>query len=121
MLPPFLTFEITFIHLFIRLFVIEEDYVHEYTVESCNLLLQKLSSLQALPVECRKYVGMSRSNKAQIKGDTATSAEGVDPFQGMYSGQKAAAIAARKSGRPTHAVIERRYTRGAAGVRKDYD
>lgn len=94
----------------------EEDYVQEYTVDSCNHLFANLSSLEALPMECRKYVGLSRDRK-----DGGTSGDSdVDPFKGMYSGQRMAAVAARKSGRPTHAVLERRYTRGASGVRKEY-
>ena len=84
---------------------IEEDYTAEYTAEYCNNLIQKkLISLQALPVECRRHVGQQHVSTKEEKSD-------VDPFAGMYSGQKAAAIAARKSGRPTHAVLERRYTK----------
>ena len=84
----------------------EEDYAQNYSAEYCLALSKKISSLAAMPVECRKHVGASMTEKS-----SAGNEDGVDPFAGMYSGQRVAAMQARKTGRPTHAVLERRYTK----------
>eukprot|EP00816_Leptocylindrus_hargravesii_P012389 CAMPEP_0196810682 /NCGR_PEP_ID=MMETSP1362-20130617/13234_1 /TAXON_ID=163516 /ORGANISM="Leptocylindrus danicus, Strain CCMP1856" /LENGTH=116 /DNA_ID=CAMNT_0042185787 /DNA_START=70 /DNA_END=420 /DNA_ORIENTATION=+ len=90
--------------------LVQESYSEVYTKEKCDLLLKKMVNLSSLPVECQQYAASSKSKSEQ---------EGVDPFAGMYSGQKAAAVHARKTGRPTHAVLERRFTkvRGSTGAK----
>ena len=83
----------------------EETYV-AYSKEECEKMVLALSgSLARLPAECKQYVGASKSKVAK------TSTKVVDPFEGMYSGQRTAAQAAAVKGRPTQAVLQRRYTR----------
>ena len=83
----------------------EESYV-AYTKEECEKMVLALSgSLDRLPAECKDYVG---AKKAKV---TKTSTKVVDPFEGMYSGQRTAAQAEKVKGRPTQAVLQRRYTR----------
>ena len=96
--------------LFGLLVTTEENYTEAYSKEKCDLLLKKMINLSSLPVECHQYAQTAESKK---------SSEEIDPFAGMYSGQKTAAVHARKTGRPTHAVLERRYTkvRGSAGAK----
>lgn len=82
--------------------LLQEEMV-SYTKEECEKMVLALSgSLSRLPVECRPYVGSRK---------TSTPETAVDPFAGMYSGQRAAAKTEQFRGRPTHAVLQRKYTK----------
>lgn len=79
-----------------------------YSKEECEKMAVALSgSLSRLPAECKEYVGDAKSKSTP----TETNSEKVDPFAGMYSGAHAAARAEKVRGRPTQAVLQRRYTR----------
>eukprot|EP00594_Rhizosolenia_setigera_P015434 CAMPEP_0178957064 /NCGR_PEP_ID=MMETSP0789-20121207/10671_1 /TAXON_ID=3005 /ORGANISM="Rhizosolenia setigera, Strain CCMP 1694" /LENGTH=110 /DNA_ID=CAMNT_0020639201 /DNA_START=64 /DNA_END=396 /DNA_ORIENTATION=+ len=87
--------------------LMQETYVR-YSKSECEKMILALSGkISKLPMECRYYVGRPTKKPAESK----TEGEHVDPFAGMYSGQRNAAAAERARGRPTQAVLQRRYTK----------
>ena len=69
------------------------------------MVLALSGSLSRLPAECKAFVGSAKNV------NTKSTEKTVDPFDGMYSGQRQSAISGRLKGRPTHAVIQRSYTK----------
>jgi len=68
------------------------------------MVLALSGSLDRLPKECKMFVGAAKKKEGKTE-------KVVDPFEGMYSGQRAAAHAEKLKGRPTQAVLQRRYTK----------
>ena len=78
--------------------------VLEYSLDKCKLLAEKVSSVNELPYECKKYpAAVKEANKpANItRKDT-------DPHAGMQGAM--AAKHQKASGRESHAQIQRRLT-----------
>ncbi|KAL9187810.1 hypothetical protein ACHAXT_006188 [Thalassiosira profunda] len=74
----------------------------DYSLEKCKMLAEKAASANDLPYECKKYPEAVKA--ANIKrSETQKQA-----YAGMQGGL--AAQAAKKSGRETHAQIQRRLT-----------
>ena len=78
--------------------------VLEYSLAKCKLLAEKVNSVNELPYECKKYPDAMKeaSKPAKIpRKDT-------DAYAGMQGAMAAKAV--KKSGRESHAQIQRRLT-----------
>jgi len=75
----------------------------------CENIAAKLSHVADLPVECHNFPEILL-NLARRDSKYITSVA-PNAFKGMYPGQAAAAMAARKRGELNHIQIQRRMTR----------
>ena len=75
----------------------------EYTLEKCKLLAEKVASTNDLPYECKKY-----PEAVQTASKIKRRATEKGAFEGMQGGL--AAQANKKTGRESHAQIQRRLT-----------
>lgn len=71
----------------------------EFTLDTCKVLAAKCATVDALPIQCKKYSEVLKSSMAGKK---------EDPFAGMTG--RAAAQSARMTGRESQAQIQRRLT-----------
>lgn len=74
----------------------------EYTLEKCKMLAEKVSSTSDLPLECKKFPDAVK-RASMKKHDTKKQA-----FEGMQG--RLAAEKNKKTGRESHAQIQRRLT-----------
>mmetsp|Transcript_23923 Transcript_23923/g.51660 ORF Transcript_23923/g.51660 Transcript_23923/m.51660 type:complete len:87 (-) Transcript_23923:75-335(-) len=74
----------------------------EYTLEKCKLLAEKVASANDLPFQCKKYEDAVKTANITRK---ATEKGAYDGMQGGLAAQ-----ANKKSGRESHAQIQRRLT-----------
>jgi hypothetical protein len=80
---------------------ITSQFATEYTLEKCKMLAEKVSSINDLPLQCKKY---PEAVKAASIQRTATK----QAFEGMQGGL--AAQAQKAKGGQSHAQIQRRLT-----------
>ena len=78
--------------------------VLEYSLAKCKLLAEKVNSVNELPYECKKYPDAMKEASKPAK----ISRKDTDAYAGMQGATAAKAV--KKSGRESHAQIQRRLT-----------
>ena len=78
--------------------------VLEYSLAKCKLLAEKVNSVNELPYECKKYPDAMKEASKPAK----ISRKDTDAYAGMQGAMAAKAV--KKSGRESHAQIQRRLT-----------